>query len=69
MIQSENLQYKAQSLQNYSKKNTAVNFKCHRQRNFLFEITRNTGHKYCLAVCLSERFHRNFRRKQKNLFG
>ena len=49
------------------RKNAAINLKCHR-RHFLFEITRNIGHKYSLAVCLSESFDQNFRRKQKNPF-
>ena len=50
------------------RKNAAINLECHR-RHFLFEITRNIGHKYSLAVCLSESFDQNFRRNKKKKFG
>ena len=49
------------------RKNAAINLKCHR-RHFLFEITRNIGPKYSLAVCLQWKLSSKFSKKTKKNF-
>ena len=51
------------------RKNAAINLKCHR-RHFLYEITRNIGYKYGLAVCLQWKlWSKNSKKTKKTLFG
>ena len=50
------------------RKNAAMNLKCHR-RHVLFEITRNIGHKYSLAVCLQWKLWLKFSKKIKKKFS
>ena len=49
------------------RKNAAINLECHR-RHFLFEITRNIGRKYSLAVCLQWKLLSKFSKKARNSF-